>query len=91
MKQRIYFTSAERETIAKEFRKEIWRQKVPGKLDIINFMQKNAYFTKYSWTKVKYAVHNMIIARKRKGSQLVVALCKISQVHWHRSNTLECL
>lgn len=70
MKQRIYFSSAERKTIETEFRRHLKLEKVPGKLDVTNFCRQNPGFSKYPWTKIKFAVHNMITRKKNK-SELI--------------------
>ncbi|XP_053391154.1 uncharacterized protein LOC123557702 [Mercenaria mercenaria] len=65
-KRRIFFTEAERQAVEAGFLKEIRLAKVPGKPDVVNFVKQNPTFSKYPWTKIKFAVHNMINARKRK-------------------------
>lgn len=66
MKQRTYFTAAEKKAVETGFRKSIRLEKVPGKLDVTNFIQQNPSFSKYPQTKIEFAVYNIIIARKRK-------------------------
>ena len=66
VKKITYFTSAERITLEADFKKDTMLAKVPGKVDVLNFMRKNQTFSKYHWTKIKFAVHNMITAMKKK-------------------------
>lgn len=56
----------ERSVVQKSFESHINLFKVPGKQAIVNAQKKEQILSKFNWTKLKYCVHNIIQAKKRK-------------------------
>lgn len=51
--------------MTRQFFKHLNLGKTPGKLDILNAIKKEPVLAKFTWTKLKFAVKNMITSRNR--------------------------
>ncbi|XP_053407910.1 uncharacterized protein LOC128559626 [Mercenaria mercenaria] len=60
------WSDEEKKTLERVFAKFIKEEKVPGKLDIINVVRSEKVFGNYNWKRVKYAVYNIILGRRKK-------------------------
>ncbi|XP_060572719.1 uncharacterized protein LOC132730750 isoform X2 [Ruditapes philippinarum] len=58
------WSNEEKEALKSFFEKHLRISKVPGKLDCINAQRKHRCLLNISWKKIKFAVYNMLKARK---------------------------
>lgn len=56
----------EKRALEKQFSSFIRRNKTPGQIDCQNAQQKEPSLKKIHWSKIKFAVKNMISSKKRK-------------------------
>ncbi|KAJ8305181.1 hypothetical protein KUTeg_017269 [Tegillarca granosa] len=63
--ERHNWTTEEKDALKRQFFKIINLGKLPGKMDILNAMKKEPCLANFPWTKLKFAVKNMITSRNR--------------------------
>uniref|UniRef100_K1PTK9 Uncharacterized protein n=1 Tax=Magallana gigas TaxID=29159 RepID=K1PTK9_MAGGI len=64
--ERHVWTAEEKRALEKQFSSFIRRNKTPGQIDCLNAQQKEPSLKKFHWSKIKFAVKNMISSKKRK-------------------------
>lgn len=64
--ERHVWTAEENRALEKQFSSFIRRNKTPGQIDCLNAQQKEPSLKKFHWSKMKFAVKNMISSKKRK-------------------------
>lgn len=63
--ERHNWTTEEKDALKRQFFKNINLGKLPGNMDILNAMKKEPCLANFPWTKLKFAVKNMITSRNR--------------------------